>query len=684
MSNVPPATPPQPTGALKASPNPQGGQTPEQQNAGQRSAGGQVPKEAAPPPSSPAVTIAASIAGLREGMRFKGTMMGSDANGLPVLRTPNGTFILSQALEKLVLNGEVDVEIRVAGNKISALILSIGGKAQHPPKEIGLTMTSVSGENLAGKTLAGGLAAGLAPRGGQTATLNVGTQLTANILSTPSQSQSSAGSTLVPGGTLILKISDVALTLPKGNVSSTPSGPAAPPSATSETSSATLANDIKTQLAAGKSNTTSNQGVLGGNANRLAGTTVANPPAGSPVAPLATAQATIQATQATTQATVQSSVPSPGSPSTTPAIPNPSLNPNPATNSALLASGSAIVSPTTTPAIPGSSLSAAISQTALLSQQDTVNAQPLNSASTATAKSIQGEVIGPHRDGGLLVRTPVGDISLLTRAVLPQGSRITFDTLATRAPESAQRPMAQGQPLPMEGGVVAPETKAAIKAFANEWPAMKEVMTALQSANPAAAQNLIASTLPSANTSLASSILLFLTAIRGGDMKGWLGADATALLERSGHDDLLKRLNSDAAQMGRASEAPGQGDWRALPFPLFDGSDLQQIWAFVREHRRAGDMADKKALRFVVELDLTALGGMQLDGLIQDKQFDLIVRNARALPTTVRQDLSGLFESSVEATGFSGSIIFQSDTAWPVSPFREAQQEAAGHGEIVA
>ena len=673
MTNVPPATPPQPTGALTASPNPQGGQTPQQQNAGQRPAGGQVPKEA-PPPSSPAVTITASIAGLREGMRFKGTMTGADANGLPVLRTPNGTFILSQALEQLVLNGEVDIEIRVAGNKISALILSIGGRVQHPPKEIGLTMTSVSGENLTGKTLAGGLAAGLVPRGGQTATLNIGTQLTANILSSPTKA--SASSTLVPGGTLILKISNVALTLPKGSVSSVPASTAVSQSGTTETASSTLANDIKTQLAAGKSNAMSNQGVLGGNASRLAGTTVANPTVNAPVAPLAN--------QATTQATVLSSAQAPGSPPGTTTSPNPSLTINQGTNSALLASGNAATSPTTAPLSPSPSLSAAISQTALLSQQDTDNAPPATAATVAATKTIQGEVIGPHRDGGLLVRTPAGDISLMTRAVLPKGSQLTFETVATRAPESVQRPIAQGQPVPMDGGVVAPETKAAIKAFANEWPAMKEVMTALQAASPAVAQNMIASILPGANSSLASSILLFLSAIRGGDMKGWLGVDATALLERGGHDDLLNRLTADAGQMGRASETPGQGDWRALPFPLFDGSDLQQIWAFVREHRRSGDMADKKALRFVVELDLTALGGMQLDGLIQDKQFDLIVRNSRALPTNIRQDLSGLFESSVEATGFSGSIIFQSDTAWPVSPFREAQQEAAGHGEIVA
>ena len=682
MTNVPPATPPQATGAIKASPNSQEGLSQQQQNAGQRSGGGQVPKEVAAPPSSPAVTIAASLAGLREGMRFKGTMMGSDANGLPVLRTPNGTFILSQALEQLALNGEVDIEIRIAGTKITALLMSIAGKPQHPPKEVSLTMTSVSGDNLSGKTLAGGLAAGLSPRGGQTATFNIGTQLTANVLNTPALAI--PGSPLEAGGTLILKISQVALALPKSDAPLPPGAapnPAqssgAPAATTTQAGPTTLVNDIKSQLAASQTSTTPNHGVLSGNANRLAETTVQSiPTPGSVSSGTGAPPSTTPGTAATAQTAVAQGA--------TPASTTPSASQAQATNSAVIASGSSAPQPATPAASPPPTLSAAISQTALLSQQDTELLTLSKSAVPSVARTIQGEVIGPHRDGGLLVRTPLGDISLLTRAVLPQGSRLTFDTVAARAPESVQRPIPQGQIAPMEGGVIAPETMAAVKSFAREWPALKEGMAALQSANPAAAQSLIASTMPGANTNLASSILLFLNALRGGDMKGWLGNEATAILERGGHDDLLNRLTSDAAQMGRASETPGQGDWRALPFPLFDGSDLQQLWAFVREHRRSGDQADKKALRFVVELELTALGGMQMDGLIQDKQFDLIVRNSRPLPVDVRQDIKGLFESSVEATGFGGSIIFQSDTTWPVSPFREAQQEAAGHGEIVA
>jgi hypothetical protein len=677
MTNVPPATPPQATGAITSSPNSQEGLSQQQQNAGQRSAGGQTPKETAPPPSSPAVTIAASLAGLREGMKFKGTMMGADANGLPVLRTPNGTFILSQALENLALNGEVDIEIRVAGNKITALILSIGGKAQHPPKSVGMTMTGVTGEAAGGKTLSGGLATGLAPRGGQPATFKIGSRLTATVLNTPATPV--AGSPLETGATLILKISQISLALPNkgGAQASATASAGVNPATTVSAPPANLANDIKSQLALNVSQTSSSPGVLSGNASRLAN--VAASPLPAP-APTVSAQA--------------ASSPLPLSPGASPTAPAGQTTPTTSTTTqvqnqttASITSGNITTGPAqpTTPASAPANpaLSAAISQTALLSQQDT-DAVSRTTSPQAQARLIQGEVISPHRDGGLLVRTPMGDVSLMTRAVLPKGSQLTFEAVATRAPESVQRPMPQGQPAPMEGGVIAPETMAAVKSFAREWPALKEVMAALQAANPDVARSVIASVMPGANNSLASSILLFLSALRGGDMKNWLGSDATALLERRGHDDLLSRLNTDAAQFGRAAEASAQSDWRALPFPLFDGTDLQQIWAFVREHRRAGDQADKKALRFVVELELTALGGMQLDGLIQEKQFDLIVRSSRQLPQNVRQDLSGLFEGSVEATGFSGSMIFQSDTTWPVSPFREAQQEAAGHGEIVA
>jgi len=665
MTNVPPATPPQATGAITSSPTSQDSLSQQQQHAGQRSGGGHTPKEA-PPPSSPAVTIAASLAGLREGMRFKGTAIGSDANGLPVLRTPNGTFVLSQALEQLALKGEVEIEIRVAGNKITALILSINGKAQHPPKEVGLTMTSVTAEGTSSKTLAGGLAAGPAPRGSLPSTFNIGSQLTATVVGT--SATPAPGMKLEAGSTLILKISNVDLALPKSTSAGVATTTASPGAGTAQTALGTqatpagLANEIKSQLATNLSTTSSNTGVLGGNAGRLAGAATVPP------------------------AATLSTAPAPASASATTA-PSPSSAGPMGTNSAVIAGATTTAQPATssaTAAAPSPALSAAISQSALLSQQDT--SAPASTSTTAQlqARLIQGEVIGSHRDGGLLVRTPFGDISLMTRAVLPQGSQLTFEAVATRAPDSMQRPIPQGQSAPMEGGVIPPQTMAAVKAFASEWPALKEIIATLQSTNPEAARNLLTSIMPGANSSLASSILLFIAALRGGDMKGWLGNDATILLERAGRDDLLNRLNSDAAQLGRAAETSAQGDWRAIPFPLYDGSDLQQLWAFVREHRRSGDLADKKALRFVVELDLTALGGMQLDGLIQDKQFDLIVRSSGLLPHGVRQDLSGLFEGSVEATGFSGSIIFQADTTWPVSPFREAQQEAGGHGEIVA
>ena len=288
----------------------------------------------------------------------------------------------------------------------------------------------------------------------------------------------------------------------------------------------------------------------------------------------------------------------------------------------------------------------------------------------------------------MLVRTPVGDLALTTRAILPPGTRLEFETVALRAPEAPTAPslsaLAAGAGGATAPGTLAEEAAAAVRAFGHEWPALKEALTLLQSVNPALAQQVVSTLVPSANSALANSILVFLAAIRGGDVRGWLGAQASQSLESGGGSDLLNRLSSEMAQMGRAADALTSGDWRALPFPFFDGANLQQVWAFVREHRRAADQEGQRALRFIVELDLSKLGGIQLDGLIQDNLFNLMIRSVGTLPDNVRQDIAQLFDNSLEATGYTGSVLFDPASIYPISPLREARQGAAPGGEITA
>jgi len=669
MSNVTPTVPPTPptssTTAVTASPGSAEDPSHQQQQAGSRQSGGQASQQQAPAPAAPAVTLAASVVGLREGMRLRGAMVGSDANGQPVVRTPNGTFILETAAGLLSANAELELEIRGAGSEIRALILSIGGKAQHPPKELKLTLTGVGTDSARARATTSGVTAPLAavPRGFPTPTLTIGSQLSATVQSVVTPNAPAllpGGITLSPGATLILKLVNVV-------TPNTPSAPSTP--GTSPEVAGGLANEVKAALAGGSQGGAGmgTRAGISGNTAHLASVT-SLPGAGTPSAP--------------------STPTPPGPPAAATTLATSSATPN-----------ATLVTPQT-PALPAQSATLTPAQGTTPPPAQGATPTP-TSGTQATAARLSGEVISQAGTGRVMVRTPLGDVALITRAGLAVGTRLEFETVALRAPEvppapslsaltKATRIGATGTSAATSGallataGTIGEEATAAVRAFANQWPALKEAVALLQSINPGLAQQVINTVMPSANTALGNSILMFLAAIRGGDVRGWLGEPASRALEGGGGRDLLNRLTSDMAQMGRAADASTSGDWRALPFPFFDGANLQQIWAFVREHRRAADQEDQRALRFVLELNLSKLGGIQLDGLIQDKQFNLMIRSVGTLPENIRQDIAHIYDNSLDATGYSGSVIFDPGSIYPISPLRDAQQSAAQGGEITA
>jgi hypothetical protein len=65
--------------------------------------------------------------------------------------------------------------------------------------------------------------------------------------------------------------------------------------------------------------------------------------------------------------------------------------------------------------------------------------------------------------------------------------------------------------------------------------------------------------------------------------------------------------------------------------------------------------------RFVVDLDLSRLGRLQMDGLVQraDKRFDLILRMETPFSSEMRRDITQLFIGTIEAIGIKGGVTFQ-------------------------
>jgi len=147
-------------------------------------------------------------------------------------------------------------------------------------------------------------------------------------------------------------------------------------------------------------------------------------------------------------------------------------------------------------------------------------------------------------------------------------------------------------------------------------------------------------------------------------------------LERAGGKAVAERLKGDLDSLAEQAGRPvgNGGDWRAYTMPFLGGGIVDPIRLFVR--RGDGDDGKGKAggtgdgQRFVVDLNLSRLGRLQLDGLVrrEDKLFDLIIRTAEALPQQMRHDILGIFAGSSELVGTKGSVSFQAGGRWMEFP----------------
>lgn len=545
-----------------------------------------VPERVAP---SPAVTLAATLARIPSGSELTGIIVGTDTEGLPVVRTPSATFILSKPLP-IAVNSQITLQIQSVGNELRAALLTVNGQVQHPPPTVELSLASVSSQTGPQRPLVAGLSPGPAQTGVPPAILAPGSQVSALVVPAVSDAHIALAAPgtiqavrLAPGTPLTLQVTSV--TLPQG--------------------AAIVAQALTTALGLEGTSTTS--------------------------------------------------------------VPPPS---NPAPVTPTLAQ---IVSQQPVPAVPG---------TGLERQADAAPGQPTLSPTTpAVAHThIAGVVTGATPDGGLLVNTPNGMLALDTRAALLPGTHITFTALPAPVATGISQAGAAAETATI---ALTSQPVSAVSEVAVGWPALREAIVLLQAIEPPIAQQILNNVVPGANSQMTAGVLLFMAALRGGDVRNWIGSEAGRVLEQLGRRDLMARLAGDFQQMSRITDMPVVGDWRTLVFPFFDGHDLQQIWAFYREFKREQEENERSALRFVVELELSALGDLQLDGLVNERRFDLIVRSGADLTGTVRQDIAKIFEDSLGAIGMTGTLTFSSGEAFPESPFREAWHEGV-KGDVLA
>jgi hypothetical protein len=271
-------------------------------------------------------------------------------------------------------------------------------------------------------------------------------------------------------------------------------------------------------------------------------------------------------------------------------------------------------------------------------------------------------VAGRGTNGQLLLN--VGNTALFVRqsSDLPAGSRLLLTIMPPKADEDFTFSL-----MPERGAT-----------------ALQHVMAALTQIDPQMAQQLMQGRIPQPNASLPSTLLFLFTFLQQGNVPGWLGAGTASMLERAGKIELISKLVEDLQQAGGLARDGTVGEWRTWPIPIHDGQQFQILHMYVHQDnqrqqqpRENGRQAAPQT-RFLINLNMTRLGPMQMDGLVQKKQLDMIIRSERPLPPALPDELRGLYIKTLEAVGLTGNINFQTGRKNWLVVQREAATAMAG------
>lgn len=262
------------------------------------------------------------------------------------------------------------------------------------------------------------------------------------------------------------------------------------------------------------------------------------------------------------------------------------------------------------------------------------------------------------------VFAPEGTQLLVNLSEIPVGNVVTNPQHVSALPPQVQSQLSQYNATASGsyGALLPPAMAQPI--FAQTWPAMQETLDVLLQSAPQVAQN-VQNTLPSPSPRMVSSALFFIAALKLGNIENWLGNKTLDAIEANGKKGLVQRLAGDFSRLSSQVSEQTSGQWKTLTLPMLFEGDISNIQLHIRpddhaerEPENQDDDGIKKT-RFVLDLKLSRMGAMQIDGLLTPKTLDMILRNQDRISENDRQELMKIFNNTLELTGLKGSLSFQ-------------------------
>lgn len=194
---------------------------------------------------------------------------------------------------------------------------------------------------------------------------------------------------------------------------------------------------------------------------------------------------------------------------------------------------------------------------------------------------------------------------------------------------------------------------------------LQQVLSVMEQISPQLAQQTLTNRIPQpASQNLSGALLFLFSAFKQGNLRGWLGDEAVDTMARAGKIELMTKLTEELKNLGQPARDPVVGEWRSYPIPLHNNGHFQVLNFYVHHQ---GDRQPKNErgrpindhMRFVIDMRMSILGALQLDGFVRPKKLDMIIRSEKTLPEGLNQELRDSYRNVLTAIDYAGSLNFQ-------------------------
>ena len=200
-----------------------------------------------------------------------------------------------------------------------------------------------------------------------------------------------------------------------------------------------------------------------------------------------------------------------------------------------------------------------------------------------------------------------------------------------------------------------------------KWPVFDEFLDLQNIQFPNATTQSLANILPTPEQpgKIPAAALLFIAAVKAGDLNSWLGEKNIDALRRTGKAEFVSRMMREFSGLNKLSSEPVTPEWRGMSIPMFGQEQIDKIHIYYRHSDHGNDKDQEQAekgqgTRFIMDMNLSQMGDVQLDGYTRGKVLDLAVRTKQPFSPAMRYEMTRRYIHTLEVAGMSGGLVFQS------------------------